>query len=79
MFNQNKMLKQKSYSITGKLIVTASLKCGESQANVYHDDCVPEPTICGWLRDEDRLYDSVDMVNCTDSMNRKKARTAKAT
>ena len=33
-----------------------------------HDDGVPESNICGCLRDEEKLCDSVNMVNSTDGM-----------
>ena len=37
-----------------------------------HDNGVPESTICGWLKDEEKLCDSVDTVNSTDWMKRNK-------
>ena len=45
----------------------ASIKCWKSQAsNVYRDIGVPETTIHGWLRDEEKLRDFVDIVDITD-------------
>ena len=56
--------------------MTTNIKHGESQANISCDNSVPEPTIYGWLKDEEMLCDFVDMVNFIDWMKRKKARTA---
>ena len=53
MFNGYKMLKQNPYFVTDKLAVIASIKHGESQAKVSHDNCVPESTIRGVI---ERLY-----------------------
>ena len=66
MFNQYKMAQHKPYSITDKLAVSASVKCGESQASVSHTNGVQESTICGWLIDTGKLHDFIDTVNSTD-------------
>ena len=68
------MVKQKPYSFTDKLAVITSIKHGESQANVSCDKGVPKSTICGWLREKEKLC--VDTVDSTDWMKRKKATTA---
>ena len=47
------------------------------QANRSHDNGVPASAVCEWLKDEERLHDSVDAVDSTDRMKRKNARTAK--
>ena len=44
---------------------------GESQANMSRDNSVPQPTVCGQLKD-----DFVDTIDPTDGMKRKKTRTA---
>ena len=62
MFSQYEMLKWIAYSVTDKLAVIASVKSGESQANVFHVNGVPESTIHGWLKDEENLCDFIDMV-----------------
>ena len=77
MFNQYKILKQKLYSVTDKLAVIASINHGEGQAYVSHNKGVTKSTICGSLRDEEKLNDFVYMINSTDSMIRKKVRTVK--
>ena len=56
--------------------MTASIKHGESQVNISHGKRVPESSIHGQLKDKEKLHDFVDMVNSTDGMKRKKARTA---
>ena len=61
------MSKWNSYSITDKLAVIASFKHGESQASVSCDNGVPEWTIHGWLRDDEKLCDFVHAVDSTDS------------
>ena len=57
--------KQISYAVIDKLTVFARIKCGESQTNLSHDgeNGVPESVIHEWLRDKERLCDSVDMVH----------------
>jgi hypothetical protein len=70
------MPKRKSYSVREKLDVIARVKQGESQAKVSRDNGVPESTIRGWIKDEPKLRDFVDVVDSTDGMKRKKARTA---
>ena len=62
--------------MTTKLAVIASIKNGQSQASISHDNSVLESTICGWLRYEEKLCDFVDIVNPTDWMKSKKAKTA---
>ena len=61
------------YSITDKLAVIASIKWSESLAQVFQDNGVPESTIHGWLKDEEKLHDFVDTVDFCDEMKRKKA------
>ena len=51
------MAKQKSYFITDKLVVTASIKHGQSQVSVSRDNGVPDLTIHGWLRDKEMVHD----------------------
>ena len=55
----------------------ARVKHGESQANESHENGVPEQTIHGWLKDAENLHNFVVMVDSTDGMKIKKARTAK--
>ena len=55
MLNQFKILKEKWYSVTDKLAVNASVKHGESQANMFCDNGVSESPICGWLKDKEKL------------------------
>ena len=38
------------------------------------DNGVPKQTVRGWLRDEEKLRDFVDLVDSTDRMKRKKAK-----
>ena len=56
---------QNHHSVTDKLAVIANVKHVESQAHVSH------VIICGWLREEEKLHDFVDMVDSTDQMKRK--------
>ena len=60
------MLKGKRYFITDKSAMIASIKCLESQANMCHDNGVPESTFCWFLRDKMKLHDSVFMVDSSD-------------
>ena len=46
------------------------------KANVSHDNGVPQSTIPGWLKEEQKLCYFVDTVDSTDGMKRKNARTA---
>ena len=54
-----------------------STKFSESQANLSRDNGVPESTIHGWLRDEEKSCDFEDVVDSTVWMERKTARNAK--
>ena len=71
------MLKHKSYSVTDKIAVIASIKCSESIANMSCNNGVLQSTVHGWLRQEEKLGDFVDMVNSTYQLKRKKVRTSK--
>ena len=62
------MLKLKSYSITNKLSVIASINEVESQTNVLHDNSITESTICGRLKGEEKLCDFVARVDSTEWM-----------
>ena len=54
-----KIPKQKPYSVTDKLAVIPNVKHTESQASLSCDNGVPESTIHGWLRHEEKLYNLV--------------------
>ena len=58
-------------------MVTARVKCGETQANMSCDNGVLHSTIHGWLREKEKLHDFADTPDSTDWMKRKKARTTK--
>ena len=66
VLNQVKMPKRKSYSVTDKLAVIASIKRAASQGDVSCDDDVPESTIRGWLRDKEKLCDFVEAIANTE-------------
>ena len=71
MFNQDKIPKQKSYSITDILAVIASIKWSdETEANLSHDNVVPESTISRWLTDKERLCEFIHIVDSTDLMKK---------
>ena len=69
MFNRYKTPKHRPYSVTDRSAAIASVKRGESQTNMSRDDTMPEITIRGWYRDEEKLHDSIDRTKS------KKART----
>ena len=73
------MPKCKSYSITVKFAVIASIKHGELQANMSCDNAVSKSAIHGWVRDKEKLCDFVDTVDSTEWMKRKKAITVPKT
>ena len=72
-----KMPKRKAYSVEQKLEAIARVRKGESQAVVSRDNGVPESTLRGWLKDEEKLKDFVHTLDESDGMKRKKAKTAK--
>ena len=57
-------------------VITRVKGGGFSQASVSRDKGIPESTIRGWIKDEQKLRDFVDTVDSSDGMQRKKARTA---
>ena len=59
--------------------MSISVTLDESEANMSHDNDVPDSTICRWLKNEDKLHDFVDTVDSTDWMKRKMARTVQKT
>ena len=61
----------RSYTLTGKLAVIASVKRGEWQANVSHGNGVPESTIRGWLRHEEKLCNFVKKADSPEWMKKK--------
>ncbi len=69
------MPERKSYTVREKLVVDARVQNDESEANVSPDNDVPQSTTRWWLKDEQKLRDSVDTVEATDGMRRKKARS----
>ena len=79
MFNRHKMRKRKLYSVTEKLVAIVSVKRCESRDNVSRDNGVPESTIRRWLRDDEKLRDSVDYgrLNWSDENKNKRQNCAK--
>ena len=70
------MPKRKAYSINEKLKIVARIRNGESQCKVARETCIAESTMCGWLKDEEKLRKFVDTVEDGDGLRRKKARQA---
>ena len=66
------MPKHKCYSVRDELAVVTNVKGGVSQASVSRDNGIPESTIRGWIKDEQKLRDFVDSVDSSDGMQRKK-------
>ena len=72
MLNQYKMPKLKFYSVTDVLAVIVSIKHGQSQTNMSHDNGAPESTIHGQFKGEEKFFDILDVVDSIDRLKRKK-------
>ena len=69
-------LKRKAYSVEDKLSAISNVRGesrvrGESQAKVSRDLGVAESTLCGWLKDENKLREFVHSINEIGGLARK--------
>lgn len=68
-------LKRKAYSIKEKLNTVERVKAGEPRSKILRDMGIPDSTLRGWMKDEDKLRTFAYNVD----IKKKKARTAKDT
>ena len=47
-------------------MVVARVQNGDSEASVSRDNAMPQSNIRGWLKDEQKVRDSVDTVDSAD-------------
>jgi hypothetical protein len=63
--------KRKTYTIKEKGIIDR-MRCGDSKSSLFWEFGVLDGTICGWMKEEDKLRYSVDQVDGKIGLNRKK-------
>ena len=68
---------RKLYTVEQKLEAVARVRRGESQAKVSRDNGVPESTLRGWLKDEDKLREFSTSLDGSEGLKRKRVKTAK--
>ena len=51
--------KRKAYSVSDKLKIIDRVKNGESKASLSRECGIPEGTIRGWMKEEDKLLCSI--------------------
>ena len=71
------MPKRKLYTVEQKLEAVARVRRGESQAKVSRDNGVPESTLRGWLKDEEKLREFSTSLDGSEGLKRKRVKTAK--
>ena len=64
-------LKCKAYSVEDKLSAISRVRGGESQAKVSWDLGVAKSTLCGWLKDENKLHEFVHSIDEIGGLARK--------
>ena len=57
------MPKRKAYSVQDKIAIIQRIRNGETRTKVIKETGVPESTLRGWLKDEDKLKDFCDAVD----------------
>jgi hypothetical protein len=60
------MTKNKNYTIIEKLKIIERVKNGESKASLFCECGIPEGTICGWMKEENKLRLFVDFIEWQD-------------
>ena len=70
--------KRKTYTIKEKLGIIDRVKRGDSKSSLFREFGVPEGTIRGWMKEEDKLRSFVDQVDDKIGLDRKKARLSAA-
>ena len=71
------MPKRKLYTVEQKLEAVWRVRRGESQAKVSRDNGVPESTLRGWLKDEEKLREFSTSLDGSERLKRKRVITAK--
>lgn len=70
--------KRKTYTIKEKLCIIERVKRGDSKSSLFREFGVPEGTIRGWMKEEEKLLSFVDQVDDKIGLDRKKARLSDA-
>ena len=65
--------KRKAWTVSDKVNAVERINNGKSQAKVSRDIGVSESTLCGWLKDKEKLREFLHMVDESDGLNRKPA------
>ncbi|KAH3884476.1 hypothetical protein DPMN_008456 [Dreissena polymorpha] len=61
--------KRKQFSITEKIEIIEKIKSGQSRTSIIKEFGVPEGTLRGWLKDEDKLRSSLSEMDRTKNVN----------
>jgi hypothetical protein len=64
--------KIKHHTIVETLKIIETVEDGESKASLFRERGIPEGTICGWMREENKLHSFVDSTE--DEVGRKETR-----
>ena len=67
-------IKRKNYTIEEKLQVIEKVKSGVSKASIFRESGIPEGTIRGWVKEEEKLRSFVASVESDVGLQRKKVR-----
>jgi transposase-like protein len=71
--------KHTSYTVEQKLNAIQRIRNGMTKAALARELDVPESTLRGWVRDEEKLKNFIDTVDTDNGLARKRARTAQNT
>jgi transposase-like protein len=66
--------KRKNYSIEEKLKIIDKVRSGVSKASINRECGIPEGTIRGWMKEEEKLRAFVNTVETEVGLQRKKTR-----
>ena len=71
--------KSQQHTVEFKLDVISRVKRGESKAAISRDIGVPESTIRGWVKEEEKLRAFLQTIDADEGMQRKRTRQAENT
>jgi hypothetical protein len=66
------MTKRKYYTIVEKLKIIERVKNGESKVILFCKRGIPEGTIHSWMKEENKLHQSVDSIEDDVGLQRRK-------
>jgi len=73
------MGKRKAYAVKEKLYLVQRIRDGESQASISRETGVPESTLRGWLKDQEKLKKFAIETQDIGGLKRKRTTTASDT